>query len=191
MRAFVALELPPRFADEVAALSRRLALAVEGRFVPRENHHLTLAFLGDVYEAEASAAVGAVERACAGVPPVRLRADGLGTFGRPRDATLWMGVVLAPELRDLVERLRGELDACGLDYDRRAFRPHVTLARRARLPQGSLPALEFPNDDEARTATLFKSLLDRDGATYKPLFSVRLGEASGGRSYSSAEASPA
>ncbi len=177
MRAFIALELPPRFADEVAALSRRLALSVEGRFVPRENHHLTLAFLGDVYEAEAAAAVGALERACAGAGPVRLRADGLGTFGRARDATLWMGIVPAPELRDLVGRVRAELDACGLDYDRKAFRPHVTLARRARLPQGDLPTLGFPNDDEADTATFFRSILDSDGATYKPLFSVRLGDA--------------
>lgn len=177
MRAFIALKLPPRFADEVFALSRRLALAVKGRFMPRENHHLTLAFLGDVYEAEARDAVVALDRACAGLGPVRLRADGLGRFGRPSDATLWLGVVLAPELRDLVERLRGELDACGLDYDRKPFRPHITLARRARLPKGDLPTLEFPNDDVACEVVLFKSVLDSEGATYKELYGVNLGGA--------------
>ncbi len=175
MRTFIALKLPPHFADEVFALSRRLALAVEGRFMPHENLHLTLAFLGDIYEAEARDAVVALDRACAGLGPVRLRADGLGRFGRPSDATLWLGVVLAPELRDLVECLRGELDACGLDYDRKPFRPHITLARRVRLPKGNLPALEFPNDDVVYEVALFKSMLDSKGATYKELYSVNLG----------------
>ena len=108
---------------------------------------------------------------------MRLRADGLGRFGRPNDATLWLGVVLAPELRDLVERLRGELDACGLDYDRKSFKPHITLARRARLPKGDLPTLEFPNDDVACEVALFKSTLDGEGATYKELYGVDLGGA--------------
>ena len=48
MRAFVALELPEAFADEVTALSRRLAVTCEGRFVRPGGHHLTLAFLGEV-----------------------------------------------------------------------------------------------------------------------------------------------
>ena len=39
MRAFVALELPEAFADEVAALSRQLATVCEGRFVTEGNHH--------------------------------------------------------------------------------------------------------------------------------------------------------
>ena len=47
MRTFVALDLPPDFADDVAALARQMGAAVEGRFLPRSTYHLTLAFLGD------------------------------------------------------------------------------------------------------------------------------------------------
>ena len=57
MRAFVALELPEAFADEVAGLARRLEATCAGRFVPAENHHLTLAFLGEVGEARARRAM--------------------------------------------------------------------------------------------------------------------------------------
>ena len=46
MRTFIALEMPPAFADDVAALARQLASNVEGRFLPRASYHLTLAFLG-------------------------------------------------------------------------------------------------------------------------------------------------
>lgn len=176
MRAFIALELPPRFADEVAEIARQLALTVDGRFMPRENHHLTLAFLGDICEAGASTAVAVVEKACAQADgPIPLRCVGLGSFGKPSDATLWLGVDADPALLDLVQSVRSGLDATGITYDTKPFKPHITLARRTRLPRGtSLPALPFPNTDRADTVTLFKSTLSSEGACYKPLFSAVL-----------------
>ena len=82
MRTFVALELPERFAIETAALSRKLEAALEGRFLASSTHHLTLAFLGEVGEPEIAAATDALEAACTDVPPLSLRSDGLGKFGR-------------------------------------------------------------------------------------------------------------
>ena len=174
MRAFVALELPEAFADEVAALSRRLADVCEGRFVPGENHHLTLAFLGEVDEAGVRAAMDALEAACAGLGPVELAAEGLGTFGRGRTATLWLGIRRSEELDLLARRVREELAARGLSYDEKDFLPHVTLARRARVPRGELGELAFPLPDEARRVTLFRSILEPDGARYRPLHTVEL-----------------
>ena len=174
MRAFVALELPEAFADEVTELARRLAAVCGGRFVPAESHHLTLAFLGEVGEAGARAAMGALEAACAGEGPVRLAATGLGTFGRARDATLWLGVEKDPRLMALAERVRTELLARGLVFDEKPFLPHVTLARRVRMPRGSLGELGFPLPDEASRVTLFRSTLEPDGARYKPLYTVEL-----------------
>ena len=174
MRAFIALELPGAFADEVSALARALAAVCEGRFVPAENHHLTLAFLGEVGEAEARAAMSAVDAACAGAAPVSLAAAGLGTFGRARDATLWLGIEKDPRLMALAERVRAELLARGLVFDEKPFLPHVTLARRVHVPRGSLGDLAFPLPDEASRVTLFRSTLEPDGARYKPLYTVEL-----------------
>lgn len=178
MRAFIALELPEAFAYETAALAERLSLLCDGRFVPRENHHVTLAFLGDIGEAQSHDAVAALEEACEGRGPVVLSSDGLGRFGRPADATLWMGVVGGAALDGLAAVVRERLQAHGLEYDGHPFKPHVTLARRARLPKGDLPALEFPMPDIAERVTLFKSTLSSDGASYKPLVTVELGERS-------------
>ena len=174
MRSFFALELPEAFADETAGVARQLGAAVEGRFVPRERYHVTLAFLGEVGDAEAARAMDAMDAACATAAPVPLRPEGLGKFGRPTDATLWMGLAADPALVELAERLREELAALGLAFDPKPFRPHLTLARRARLPKGPLPPLAFPAPDEASAVTLFKSTLARDGATYKPLYTVEL-----------------
>ena len=172
MRAFIALELPEAFADEVAALSRRLAAVCAGRFVADENHHLTLAFLGEVDEAGVRSAMSALDDACAGVGPVRVAATGLGTFGRARDATLWLGIEKDPRLMELAARVREELSARGLTYDEKDFLPHVTLARRARVPRGELGELAFPLPDEATRVTLYRSILEPGGARYKPLYTV-------------------
>ena len=174
MRAFIALELPDAFADELAALSRQLEAVCSGRFVPDENHHLTLAFLGEAGEAEARSAMAALDAACLDAGPVHLRATGLGTFGRARDATLWLGIEKDPQLMDLAARVRSELSARGLAYDEKDFLPHVTLARRARVPRGALGDLAFPLPDEATRITLFRSILEPDGARYKPLYTVSL-----------------
>lgn len=181
MRAFVALELPEAFADETGALARGLAAVCEGRFPPAESRHLTLAFLGEVGEAEARSTMAALDAACAGTGPVPLAAAGLGAFGRARDATLWLGVEKDPQLMALASRVRAELLARGLAFDEKPFLPHVTLARRARVPRGTLPDLAFPRPDEARRVTLFRSVLAPDGARYKPLYTVELlGDSAGG-----------
>lgn len=176
MRAFIALELPEEFADELAALARTLSAAVDGRFMPRENYHVTLAFLGEIGEAGARDAIAALDEACAGHGPVPLTPDGLGSFGRPRDATLWLGLRDEPGLRDVAEAVRAALDARGVDYDRKPFRPHITLARRVRLEHAALPQLAFPLPASATHVTLFRSTLTQTGAIYKPLYSVKLGQ---------------
>lgn len=174
MRTFIALELPKQFAADTAGLARQLGAVVEGRFLPRETHHLTLAFLGELAEPDVAAAVEALEAACVGSPRIPLRSDGLGKFGRASDATLWLGIAPAPELEELAACLREELTARQLPFDDKPFKPHITLARRARIPKASLPPLAFPLDDRADTVTLFKSTLSREGAVYKPLATVHL-----------------
>ena len=140
MRTFIALDLPPDFADDAAALARRLSASMEGRFLKRDTYHLTLAFLGDVDEAQLAAATDALEAACAGASPVPLRSDGLGKFGRATDATLWLGIAAAPELEQLAARLRDELRARDVPFDAKPFKAHLTLARRvlSRAEPGAL-----------------------------------------------------
>lgn len=174
MRAFIALEPPEGFVENIVAMARVLSAAVEGRFIPRQNYHVTLAFLGNVDEAQAREAMDAMDEACAGDAAVPMRPDGLGKFGRASDATLWMGLAPEPELTGLAERLREALMSRGIGFDDKPFLPHITLARRARLPKGALPELAFPLPCNAACATLFKSTLSRDGAQYKPLYEIEL-----------------
>lgn len=175
MRTFIALELPEAFEDEVADLARQLSGLVSGRFMKRETYHLTLAFLGEIGEAESREVIAALDEVAYTCDTVALRPTGLGTFGKPRDCALWLGLTQTDELMTLADELRTQLDKHGIAYDRKAFRPHITLARRAVLPKAPLEGLVFPAADTACRLTLFKSTLSQEGASYKPLYSVELG----------------
>ncbi|MFD0702469.1 RNA 2',3'-cyclic phosphodiesterase [Slackia equolifaciens] len=175
MRTFIALELPDNFAAETAALARALHDHVDGRFMKPETYHLTLAFLGDIDERELGLAIEATDAACEGGWPIELSCTGLGTFGRKNDATLWLGIQINDPLAQLVFDLQGQLEARDVSYDAKMFKPHITLARRARIPRVALPDLPFPRAEYATRVTVFKSELSPEGAVYKPLHTVELG----------------
>lgn len=175
MRTFIALDLPRNFADETAALARALSDHVDGRFMKPESYHLTLAFLGDVDEHDLSLAIAATEHACSMLTDsIELVCSGLGTFGRKNDATLWMGLADTPPLMQLAKCVREELDTRGVAFDKKAFKPHITLARRARLSRSELPPLPFPRNELTASVTVYKSTLSSEGAAYKPLHTIEL-----------------
>lgn len=169
MRTFIALELPDQFRLEMTGLARQLRASVRGRFVDAMNYHVTLAFLGDTDERDVQIAMSVIDVVCARNAPIPLVADGLGKFGKARDATLWLGLQPCEELMSLVADMREELALRDIAFDVKAFKPHITLARRAAIPGGSLPALPFPEPATAANVTLFKSELSAEGATYHPL----------------------
>jgi 2'-5' RNA ligase len=179
MRAFIALDTSDEFRHECADLARQLAATVDARFVPRANYHLTLAFLGDIGDSQARDAMDAMDEVFADDALVTVPAlvpNGLGSFGKPSDATLWLGFRRDPALMDCARNLRKALDAHDLAYDAKAFLPHLTLARRARIPRSALPELVFPQASVAAALTLYRSELSRDGAQYKELYRLPLGE---------------
>jgi 2'-5' RNA ligase len=100
------------------------------RPVPVELWHITVAFLGDVPEAQVADARQAVLVAAAGADPCQIRVDGGGHFGRGRSTTVWAGI--AGDLRGLAalsDEVRTALRNAGVEYDQRPFQPHLTLAR--------------------------------------------------------------
>jgi len=106
------------------------------RRIHPQDFHLTLVFLGDLDAERRSCAetvAGWIRRS-----PFVLKLDRLGCF--PRVGILWCGASEQPApLPDLCVPLDGGLAACGFRPERRAFTPHVTLARKAQpLPAHGL-----------------------------------------------------
>jgi len=117
--------------------ARMLARAIGGRAVPAANVHVTLAFVGDVDAAQATAL-----RAVLGALPRReftLVLDRLGEWHHAGVAWLAPSAVPAP-LAALHAHLTAALAASGFAVEARPFRPHVTLVRRRVRPLADAPA---------------------------------------------------
>ena len=145
MRAFVAVDLPAEFEDEVAALARSLHACVEGRFLKRQTYHVTLAFLGEINEADARRAIDALERACALSAPVLLEPKGFERFGHRREGLLALALEADPGLVGLAENLRSGLRAQGVAYDEKSYTAIVPPAYVEQYPfsesESSMPWL--------------------------------------------------
>ncbi|HHX66174.1 MAG TPA: RNA 2',3'-cyclic phosphodiesterase [Chloroflexi bacterium] len=134
VRIFVAIELPSTVLDALEEMQSRLRHGKggrAGRWVARDNIHLTLKFLGDIPEEALNGIFAAVQQACAGHAPFEIHTTGPGCFPntrRPR--VIWAGVREGTgRLTALQRDIDRALARLGHAPDDRAFRPHLTLAR--------------------------------------------------------------
>jgi len=168
MRLFVALDLP-------WVLKQRLAMLAGGvpgaRWVPPENYHLTLRFIGETPGHRAEE----IDLALSGLHArgFSLVLTGLGTFAKAGRATaLWVGVERNPQLDHLRAKIETALQRVGLEPERRRFSPHVSLARLDNVPESKLAQyVQAHNLFRAEPVpvehfTLFSSRLGKEQSVY-------------------------
>ena len=169
MRLFVALIPPDDVLDQLLELERGLPGT---RWLPAENLHLTLRFIGEVDGAQAHD----IDESLAGLrmPAFSIRLQGVGQFGEGRKLrSLWAGVAPSPELARLRDKVGQALVRAGLEPERRKFKPHVTLARFHGNPGPKLhdylaeQALFKSAAFGVERFTLFSSFLSGSGAIYR------------------------
>ena len=191
MRLFVGAEPSARVRREAAATAAALRSALEARrvfhkfrWVPPENLHLTVWFLGEVTDERSAGVINALAPAL-GEKPFSIHLSGLGTFppsGSPR--VIWMGVV---EGLDALSRVHDEvairLAPWGFQKESRPYSAHLTLARvKDPLPAAVRAVLrdvltKCPADAgscQIEALTIFRSRTSPAGAVYEPLLRVPL-----------------
>ncbi len=170
MRLFVALDLP-------WALKQRLRMLAGGvpgaRWVPPENYHLTLRFIGETPKHRAEEIDEALLALRA--RPFTLCLSGIGTFDKGgRAVSLWAGVERNPALDHLQNKIETALQRVGVEPERRRFAPHVTLARLDNVPEAKLAGFIQSNNlfraepVAVEHFTLFSSRLGKEQAVYTP-----------------------
>lgn len=123
MRLFIAIQLSDEIKKALVACMHDLKRqGVEGNYVPAQNLHLTLAFIGE-YNDPAK-----VKQIIESVPlsQIRLGISGKGNFGN----LLWAGVKGNQKLKTYVKDLRTALKEAGIPFDDDKFIPHITLIRK-------------------------------------------------------------
>ncbi|MFT8245412.1 RNA 2',3'-cyclic phosphodiesterase [Roseomonas sp. BN140053] len=168
LRLFVALALPPELRVQLSALAGGIPGA---KWVPPENYHLTLRFIGGIENWRADE----VDEALAAIRarPFDLTLQGLGTFEKGgRIQALWAGVERTDALTHLQSKVETALQRVGLEPERRRFAPHVTLARtdRAEIPKliAYVQAHNLFRAPPVRVEqfTLFSSRLGKENSVY-------------------------
>ena len=161
MRLFIAIRLSDEIKKALVTCMHDLKKqGVEGNYVPAQNLHMTLAFLG---EYDDPAKVKEVIRKVP-LPEFRLALSEKGNFGN----ILWAGVKGNQKLKTYVKDLRAALAAEGIPFDKEKFVPHITLIRKvsAKKPyQVHLPKADMT----VKKASLMRSEQKNGKMVYKEL----------------------
>ena len=183
MRLFVAVVPPPEVRERALKEARSLSWEGHIRWLPPENLHLTLRFLGETPDQELPGLRDALEAACSGQEAFDLTLQDAGAFpSADRARVLWVGV------GDGLERLNalaGEVDAAlerlEIEREKRPFHPHLTVGRArtgdARLGNPGSGGNVGPIPFEVGVVELVQSRLSREGAVYSIIASFPLDSA--------------
>jgi RNA 2',3'-cyclic 3'-phosphodiesterase len=179
LRLFVAIEVPLEVRELVAsAIAPWRETHPRARWVPRQNQHVTMKFLGATWPRLVAWVKEAVGEAAGGAKPFDSRIDGLGAFPSARRArVLWAGLEDPDGRLAALAALLDEALAKEFEREKRAFTAHLTLARFE--PQAELDGLDGSSlaseSFSVNRLLLFRSHLQRPVPVYEPLGEYPLG----------------
>ena len=160
-RVFIALVPDEAFREKLVQIQQYWKInGVQGRYIPKENLHLTLAFIGSTERTEGLENILRQIR----FSPFELEPEGCGSF----EGVLWAGVRKNEALLNLVNELRIKLAEAGFPAEEREFVPHITLVRKPLLC-GSLPDPEVRASMKVNAVSLMETVFHKDGVSYKKL----------------------
>jgi len=183
VRTFIAVNLTEAIRSEIGGhLDAFRSLARGITWVPPENAHITMKFLGEVPESELGGVTDAVKNALWGHKPFQVQLGGFGAFPnfkRPR--VFWVGITDGVKmLRDLAGFIENQLVPLGFEKEKRKFSAHITLGRVKR--PGDFKELWHAADNTRYLSEPFvvpsvevmKSVLTPQGAKYSVFESFSL-----------------
>ena len=170
MRLFVALDLPWEVKEQLSDLAGGL---IGARWVPPDNYHITLRFIGHTTRPQAED----IDLALAGLRArgFSLSFSGVGVFekaGKP--VTLYAGVERSAGLDHLRGKIETAMQRAGLEPERKRFAPHVTLAKLDAVPPVKLMSWVAAHSlfrlqpVPVEHFTLFSSYLGKETPVYTP-----------------------
>jgi 2'-5' RNA ligase len=185
-RIFVAVQVAPQMKGALAGIPDRLGAASRMlRWVPPDNLHLTLRFLGEITAAQAAKVAEASRQAARTATPFSITLAGLGACPSPRrPRVVWVGIAEgADRLTALAAALEEEIVRRKFPREARSFQPHLTVAR---VRAGGRPpdltvglaasGVSVIGTQEVAALVVMESFLHPSGSEYREVAQVRLGE---------------
>ncbi len=188
LRTFIAIELPAVIQNTIQNATASLRQSLDHslvRWVPPQNMHLTLKFLGDVSPASLDLLTQMLQAEASQHAPFGLEVRGLGSFPNPKRArVIWVGIQAPAALEALQRSIEAAAARLGYPVEERGFSPHLTIGRvsqhatstgqqqiRTALENTHLGAL---GSTRVESIHLFRSDLHPSGSVYTSLFNAPL-----------------
>ena len=161
MRLFIAALLSEEMKKSVIEVMHTAKKqGLDGRYIPAQDLHMTLAFIGEVPDA------GPVKTALSKVEAEKFRMT-LSDFGYFENL-LYIGVKSNQKLKKCAQDIRKALGDAGIPYDKKNFTPHITLVRdikgkRPLLPPApagemTVPAISLMRSDQKNGKVAYKEI---------------------------------
>lgn len=162
LRLFFACWPTAALQQQLHTLGVELRQQIGGRPTRQDNIHLTLAFIGDVPAQQ----LPTLQQLAAGISaaPFSLPLQQIGCW--PQAGVGWLAPEQTPEaLLQLVQQLSHGLQQAGFRSEKRRYRPHLTLLRKA--IQGWHSTLAAPLIWQVEEFVLVASTLGASGPSYR------------------------
>lgn len=164
-RLFFALQPSHEIQTKLSVVAKELSRKSGGRSVKPENIHLTLLFLGEIH-------INKIDTICAVVKNIQISTFSMTIqkfqFWKQNHIISAQAEYYPQELFSLVSALRIALNSTGLIYDKRTYKPHITLVRKAEnpiIPEQLHKTIEWP----VKEWQLLQSKQTSQGIQYIPL----------------------
>jgi len=188
IRAFIAIDLTSEIRtclDQVIGQLRKGLEGVPIRWVPAENIHLTLKFLGDVSVSNLDMLKKILQTEVSSHNPFEFSVGGLWAFPSVRHPrVLWIGVEAPPELSVIQHGIELAMERLGYQREDKPFSPHLTVGRVSRNATAkdvhSISALlettrvGFLGAANVTEIHLYRSELKPSGAIYSQIYTAAL-----------------
>jgi 2'-5' RNA ligase len=180
MRIFIALDIPEEIRARLREYIERVrSLSPDAPWVRPESLHVTLKFIGEATDARVAEVKNVLKQIKA--QPFAVKFADVGFFpNHTSGRVFWAGVDGGEALPKLAGSIDQALQKIGIEAEKRAYHPHLTLARAGtksgayqvfkQLPRG-INQEEHPQFGTmtAQEFFLYKSELSRGGAKYTKL----------------------
>jgi 2'-5' RNA ligase len=188
LRSFIAVnitsEIQSAVARSIVPLQKILSKPLV-RWVPLDNVHLTLKFLGDVSPDNLARLADALKGETLNHEAFTITVGGLGAFPNPHRArVLWIGIEASLALKALMQGVETVSTRLGYSPEDRPFSPHLTIARvgqnvsatgmqtiRAAIERTKVGAL---GTISINALHIYKSDLRTGGSVYTDLYTLPL-----------------
>lgn len=184
LRCFIAVELPETVKDslgDVLNILRKSPASV--RWIPPENIHLTIKFLGQTEESLIAPMKESLNKKLLTYKPFYITITNVGCFPderRPR--IVWIGIDRSESLSKLQKEIDADLVKFGFALEKRGFSPHLTIGR-VKAQHNLLGMLRMLKEIrsssfahmEVKSISLMKSVLKPAGAQYFTLAEIPFG----------------